>query len=87
MTGYMEIYEDTYEKLSFMVKKKEEEQKPSKPQDEDDALDMFGEAFDEKIQDKDSGVLNVTMPIGCSIFLIVTWHLIDSEDAFITYIF
>lgn len=66
----MEIYEDTYEKLSFLIKQREEEHKQksdklskdedikksgSLPKDEDDALDMFGNAFDEKISNKESG--------------------------------
>lgn len=51
LTGYMEVYEDTFEKITFMIKKSEEG-KPvaggKLPDDEDAELDMFGEAFDEK---------------------------------------
>ncbi|XP_067928514.1 CD2 antigen cytoplasmic tail-binding protein 2 homolog [Watersipora subatra] len=48
-SGYMEIYEDTYEKITYMVKQKEEElNKSAKVSKDDAALDMFGEEFDEK---------------------------------------
>ena len=45
----MEIYDDTYEKLSFKIKEKETTlNKRTAPADDDAALDMFGESFDEK---------------------------------------
>ena len=45
----MEIYDDTYEKLSFKIKEKETTlNKRTVPVDDDAALDMFGESFDEK---------------------------------------
>lgn len=54
----MEIYEDTYEKLAFVVKQKQEEgtKQPGKHLlDDDDALDMFGDKFDEKHKEASAG--------------------------------
>lgn len=51
--GNLEIYQETYEKLSFLVKNAEEQLAKSKtviPEgiDDDDALDMFADDFDKK---------------------------------------
>ena len=56
-SGNMEVYEMTYEKLNFEIKKSE---KPSDKDrlnipegaDDDDALDMFAEDFDKKESEK-----------------------------------
>lgn len=52
-SGYMEIYEDTYEKISYKIKQAEEVAEAAKTQipdgtNDDDALDMFADAIDSK---------------------------------------
>ena len=52
-TGYMEIYQDTYEKMSHIIKSEEEKSKPATTAipdevDSDDALDMFAEGIDKR---------------------------------------
>ncbi|XP_068193154.1 CD2 antigen cytoplasmic tail-binding protein 2 [Antennarius striatus] len=51
-SGMFEIYQQTYEKLSYLMKSMHDKQPAVKEKptgdDEDDALDMFGEKFDEK---------------------------------------
>ncbi|KFM74431.1 CD2 antigen cytoplasmic tail-binding protein 2, partial [Stegodyphus mimosarum] len=50
-SGDMDIYQQTYEKLSFYVDSKRNSEKtdPSSTGDTEEALDMFGEDFDEKV--------------------------------------
>lgn len=58
MLGNMEVYDDTYEKIAYMVKQKEEPEvsKSSKvAQNEDAGLDMFGESFDERVSAANTG--------------------------------
>ncbi|XP_060079259.1 CD2 antigen cytoplasmic tail-binding protein 2-like [Ylistrum balloti] len=58
-TGNMEVYEMTYEKINYELKKFED----SKPKpvsipdgmDDDDALDMFAESLDKEEEEKNSG--------------------------------
>lgn len=56
----MEIYEDTYEKLSYKIKEKETTvNKRTAPADEDAELDMFGESFDVKADSStDKGMIS-----------------------------
>ncbi|KAF6020031.1 CD2BP2 [Bugula neritina] len=53
----MEIYDDTYEKIAYKIQEKEQPIKkvPEKlPENEEDALDMFGDEFDEKVAKSES---------------------------------
>lgn len=55
LAGYMEVYEDTFEKISYSISQSEMDKKRVLPTDDDGALDMFGEEFDEK-HSKDQGM-------------------------------
>lgn len=56
----MEIYDDTYEKLTYQISQSEQQTKKRALEDEDAALDMFGEDFDEKQAKSDgAGVTRV----------------------------
>lgn len=56
--GYMQAYEDTYEKMTYSISQSEVEKRVHPAADDDAALDMFGEEFDEK-HSKDGGIVIV----------------------------
>lgn len=59
-SGMFEIYQQTYEKLSYVMKSMTSKKpalgkKKGSDDDEGDELDMFGDKFDEKISEKSEG--------------------------------
>lgn len=56
-SGMFEIYQQTYEKLAYVMKRKAVGKKPTGGEAEEDELDMFGDKFDEthgsKSEDKE----------------------------------
>lgn len=61
-SGNMEIYEETYEKIAYLIKQHEEQHVSAKPVqanipediDEDDALDLFADNLDQTPENKDN---------------------------------
>lgn len=78
----MEIYDDTYEKIAYKIQEKEQPIKkvPEKlPENEEDALDMFGDEFDEKVaksESKNNGRLACSLIDVTSMLILFTEFLV-----------